>query len=186
MSLMSLLLPIVISAVAVFVASSILHMVLPFHKADYRGLAKEDGVRAALRSSAPSPGLYVFPYAPSMKDLAKPEMKKKYEEGPVGTVTILPNGMMNMGRTLFLWFVLCVVISEICAYVASITLAPGADGLLVLRVVATVALAAYAMGEPANSIWRGQPWSNTVRSLVDGLIYALITGGVFAWFWPAA
>ena len=39
----SLWLPVLVSAVIVFVASSILHMVLPFHRKDYRAVPSEDG-----------------------------------------------------------------------------------------------------------------------------------------------
>ena len=41
----SLWLPVMISAVVVFVASSIIHMALKYHKADYKSLPNEDAVR---------------------------------------------------------------------------------------------------------------------------------------------
>lgn len=54
--LASLWLPIIVAAVLVFVASSLVHMVFKWHNADYLKLANEDEVRDALRESAPAPG----------------------------------------------------------------------------------------------------------------------------------
>ena len=50
-SISALWLPILLSAVIVFVASSIIHMVLPVHRGDYRKLPEEDRVRV-LQTSA--------------------------------------------------------------------------------------------------------------------------------------
>ena len=48
-ALSALLVPIVLSAVIVFVASFIIHMALPWHKSDYPKVPNEDRVREALR-----------------------------------------------------------------------------------------------------------------------------------------
>ena len=47
----SLWLPILLSAVVVFVASFVVHMLVPFHRSDYRTLPNEDQVMDALRQS---------------------------------------------------------------------------------------------------------------------------------------
>ena len=49
--LMSLWIPIVLSAVIVFVASSAIHMILTYHKGDFGQVPSEDGVREALRGA---------------------------------------------------------------------------------------------------------------------------------------
>jgi len=72
------------------------------------------------------------------------------------------------------------------AYVARHTLQPGADGLLVMRITGSVAFAAYGVSHLSDSIWKGQPWSNTARALIDAVIYALLTGLTFRLLWPAA
>ena len=49
--LTSLWLPILLSAVVVFAASSIIHMVLPYHRNDFKKLPDEEGFLAALRAT---------------------------------------------------------------------------------------------------------------------------------------
>lgn len=36
-----------------------------------------------------------------------------------------------------------------------------------------------------NSIWYKRKWSSTLKSMADGLVYALVTAGTFGWLWPA-
>jgi len=182
----SLWLPVIVSAAVVFLASSILHMVLKYHRTDHQPLPNEDGVREALARGGPAPGIYITPRCNDMKELNEPAIKEKYEKGPVAIVTILPQGLPNMGKHLSLWFALCVVVSFTVAYVARHTLQPGADGLLVMRITGSVAFAGYVLGEVTNSIWKGQPWSTTAKFLFDGAIYALLTGITFRLMWPAA
>ena len=180
----SLWLPILLSAVAVFLASSVIHMVLRYHKNDVRQLPNEEQVMNAVRAGNVAPGVYVYPYAPSMKEMGSPAMAEKYKRGPVGLLTALPSGTPNMAKNLVLWFVFSVVIGVVVAYVASRTIESGAAYLGVFRIAGTVALLGYAGAEATNSIWRGQPWGTTARNSIDGLIYALLTAGVFGWLWP--
>lgn len=181
-SLASLWLPIVVSAVLVFLTSSILHMVLKYHRADYRKLPTEDAALEALRGTPP--GYYPLPYCTDPKEMAHPEMAAKYQNGPVGILTVVPSGPPNMGRLLGQWFVYCLVIALFSGYLASRTVASATEYLAVFRVVGTTAFMGFGLGELSNSIWRGQPWGNTLRALVDGLIYALVTAGTFGWLWP--
>jgi hypothetical protein len=181
----SLWLPIVLSAVFVFIASSIIHMALGYHRRDHSKLPGEERVLAAMRSEGVSPGAYSFPHAGSMKELGTPEMQARYEEGPVGTMTVLPSGAPAMGKHLALWFGFTLLVSYFAAYLAGRTLVPGTDYLQVFRVVGTAAFLAYGFGEISASIWKGQPWGTTARSLLDALIYGLLTAGTFGWLWPA-
>jgi len=182
----SLWLPVIVSAVVVFVASSILHMALKYHRADYKPLPNDDAVREALAKGNPAPGVYFTPYCPDMKQMREPAIREKFEKGPVALLTVLPKGAPNMPKHLTLWFAFSVFVSFVAAYVARHTLHPGADGMLVMRITGTVAFAGYALSQMSDSIWKGQPWSNTVRHVVDGLIYALLTGLTFRLLWPAA
>ncbi len=181
--LAALWLPIVLSAVIVFIASSIMHMVLPYHKSDYSRLPDEDKIRATLRAANLKRGLYVMPYC-THKDMKSPESIAKYKEGPVGFLTILPNGAPAMPKFLIQWFVFCLLIGFFVAYLAGHTLAPGANYLEVFRVVGTAAFLAYGLGHLSDGIWKGQMWSNTIKEVVDGLIYGLLTAGTFGWLWP--
>ncbi len=181
----SLWLPVIVSAVVVFVVSSIIHMVLKYHKADYRPLPNEDAARAGLGGGALEPGVYITPHCPDMKQLTEPLVRAKYEKGPVAIVTILPNGMPPMPKYLALWFGFSVLVSFVSAYVARHTLMPGADGGDVMRITGAVAFAAYGVGRIMDPIWKGQPWSNTARELLDAGIYSIATGLTFRLMWPA-
>lgn len=180
----ALWLPILVSAVLVFIVSSILHMVLKYHSRGYIKLANEDAVRAAIRSGNPEPRMYVIPYMADYSELKTPEMQQKFAEGPVGTLTIRKPGAYAMGPSLVQWFVFSLVIAYFAAYIASRTIQAGADYLHVFRVVGTVAFLGYAGGAIPPSIWMGKPWSITFTDIFDGLIYGLVTAGAFGWLWP--
>lgn len=182
----SLWLPVVVSAVVVFFASSVLHMVLKYHRADHKLLPNEDQVREALGRAAAPPGVYFTPHCADHKVMNEPANKARFEKGPVAIVTVYPNGLPNMGKHLGLWFGLCFLVSFTAAYVARHTLAPGADGMLVMRITGTVAFAGYVVSSLSDSIWKGQPWSNTFRLVADGVVYSILTGLVFRLLWPSA
>ncbi len=181
--LSALWLPIMLSAVIVFVASSIMHMVLPYHRSDYQKLPDEAKVLAALRAAGLKRGLYMFPHA-THKDMRTPEMAEKFKQGPVGIVTVFPTGLPVMPKFLGQWFAYCLIVGFFVAYLAAHTLAPGVNYLVVFRVVGTAAFLAYGLGNLSNGIWKGQPWSVVIKESFDGLIYALLTAGTFGWLWP--
>jgi hypothetical protein len=182
---MSLWLPIVLSAVVVFVASSIIHMVLPYHRADYKKLPDEDGVLSALRKFAVAPGDYVFPKPDGPKAMKSPAFLEKWSKGPVGMMTIMKSSAApSMGKPLAFWFLFCVAVGIFAAYVAGRALQPGPPYLSVFRLAGATAFVGYALGLWPNTIWYGRSWTTTLKSNVDGLIYALLTGGVFGWLWP--
>jgi hypothetical protein len=182
--LAQLWMPIIASAVLVFIASHVIHIVIKWHNSDYRKLANEDDVRAAIRAASPAPGQYVVPHCLDMKDMGTPEMQKKFVEGPIAFVTLRPSGMPSMGRTLALWFGYTLAIGVIAAYLASRALPSTASFGQVCRLVATVAFVAYAGGSVQMGIWFGKPWGSVVKDVADGLIYGVITGATFAWLWP--
>ena len=99
---LSLLIPIALSAVFVFIASSIIHMATPWHKHDLMKLPNEDGVMNALRPFNLPPGNYGIPKPDSMKDMGTPEFQAKYKAGPVAFLTVRPGGDMGMSKNLIL------------------------------------------------------------------------------------
>ncbi|MDP1832247.1 MAG: hypothetical protein Q8K67_09325 [Geothrix sp.] len=183
-SLAQLWIPILLSAVCVFAASSLIHMVLKWHASDYRALSNEDEVRAAIRKGTPAPGQYVLPHCADMKDMAKPGMQQKYKDGPVGFLMLSPSGAPNMGKALGQWFLYSVVVAFMAAYVASRTLGPGTHYLQVFRVVGAVSFLTYGFGSIPMGIWAGKPWGSVIKDLADALIYGLLSAGVFGWLWP--
>ena len=182
-SLAALWLPIVLSAVFVFIASSIIHMLLPYHKSNYRKLSDEDKVTSALRAVGVTRGLYYFPFC-TQKEVRSPEMQEKFKQGPVGFVTIFPSGPVNMGKFLGLWFVYCLIIGLFTAYLTGHTVPQGAPYPAVFRVAGTAAFMSYGLGGLSNGIWKGLPWSIVAKECFDGLIYGLLTAGTFGWLWP--
>lgn len=188
--LAALWLPILLSAVFVFVVSSIIHMATPMHKSDCKKIPNEDKVLDALRSLGVTPGEYMFPMPASMKDCSSPEMLEKYKRGPVGSLLVRPDNSMGLGKALGQWFVYTLVVGVFVAYVAAHALglgplkAGGHDYLDVFRITGAVAVAVYGLSNVCNSIWKGVSWGITAKFFVDGLIYGLVTAGTFGWLWP--
>jgi hypothetical protein len=182
-SLTALWLPILLSAVAVFIASSIIHMALPWHSNDFKKFPAEDGVLDAVRPFNLVPGEYVAPRPESMAHMNTPEFKAKVERGPRIMLAVMSPGG-SMGRNLVLWFIYGIVIATFAAYVAALTLGAGADYMAVFRITSTVSFAAYALALWQNVIWYSRGMGYTVRTTIDGLVYGLLTGGVFGWLWP--
>lgn len=185
-SLLELWLPILLSALFVFIVSSIIHTVLPIHKSDYKKLPTEETVVEVLRAQDLRPGAYMFPFAESIKDAGAPEMLEKYKKGPVGILTVLPNTPVVIGKHLVQWFLYTILFGFFVAYVATLGLARGSDYTAVFRLTGTVAILGYALSYIPDSIWKGQTWGTTIKYVLDGVAYALVTAGTFGWLWPAA
>ncbi len=183
-TLVALWLPIVSSAVAVFVLSSLVHMVFKWHNADYHGFGNEDEVRAAIQRGAPPAGQYMIPYCIDPQQMRAPEMQQKFRDGPVAFVLLRERGVMNMGRSLGLWFVYAAVVALFAGYLASRSLPSGAAFAAVFRLVATVTFMTFVGGSVQNAIWMGKPWNSVAKELLDGAIYGAATGAVFGALWP--
>jgi uncharacterized membrane protein len=117
-----------------------------------------------------------------MAHMSSAEFKAKQARGPSFVLTILRT--TSMGPNLVKWFVYSIVIALFAAYVASVVLPAGAPYMTVFRVTGTVAFAGYALALWQSWIWYSRSLGYTVRSTVDGLVYALLTGGAFGWLWP--
>lgn len=183
-SLASLWLPIVLAAILVFVASSVLHMLLKYHRADWTNLSNEDAVMDVLRGTPP--GDYMMPHSGGGPEMMKdPAFMEKMRRGPMAVVTVMSGDMQtSFKKALGLWFVYSLAVNVFTAYVAGRALRPGVEYLEVFRIVGTTAFLAYGFALAQQSIWYGRRWSTTFRSLIDSLIYGLLTAGVFGWLWP--
>jgi hypothetical protein len=186
-------LPILLAAVAVFIASLIIHMVLPYHRSDVGRMPAEDEVLGAIRRSGARPGEYALPHA-TMKEMSSPEYVAKRSAGPVALVTVMPGGPPAFGTPMAAWFVYSIVVSIFAGYIAARAVAGGPavpvaaqplpDYLDVFRFAGTAAFVGYGLGIWQHSIWWGRPWTTTAKSTFDALIYALLTAGIFGWLWP--
>ena len=180
----ALLVPIVVATVIVFLASFLLHMVLPLHRNDWRKVPAEDDVMNALRPFNLAPGDYAMPLASSPKDMKDPAFLEKYKRGPVALMTIMPGGELSMSGNLVKWFFYCLLVSIFAAYLAGAALPPGSAYLEVFRFAGTTAFCSYAVGLWQMSIWYRRSWTTTIKSTIDGLVYALLTAGTLGWLWP--
>lgn len=184
LSLSSLWLPILLSAVFVFFASSLVHMLFKWHNSDYLKLPNEDEVRAAIRKENPGPGQYVLPHCLDMKAMGSEEMQRKYVDGPLGILYLKANGIPKMGPSLISWFLFTVVVAIFSGYIGYVTLPVKTHYLTVFRVVGSAAFMAYGLGGIPAAIWMGRPWRSVLKELADAVIYALLTAGTFGWLWP--
>ena len=182
--LAALWLPILLSAVLVFVVSSAIHMASPWHKSDYPRVPNEDKLRDALRPLAIPPGDYMMPRPSSTQEMRSPAFVEKFKKGPVMMFTVMPGGTMAMGKNLAMWFLYSVVVGLFAAYVAWSALSPSAGYRDVFRFTGVTAFIGYSLALWQMSIWYRRAWLTTIKATVDGLLYALLTAGVFAWLWP--
>jgi hypothetical protein len=182
--LMSLWLPILLSAVMVFVASSIIHMVLKYHSSDFKRAPKEEELQAALRNFSIPAGDYVVPCPSGAQGMKDPKYQEMVKQGPIAVMTVFPGGSFNMGASLAKWFVFCLVVSAYAAYVTGRAVGAGTPYLAVFRFAGATAFAGYVLGAWPSTIWYRRSVSTHVKLTFDGLVYALLTAGTFGWLWP--
>jgi hypothetical protein len=183
-ALSSLLLPILISAVAVFFLSWLFHMLLPHHRSDFKKLPNEDAVMDALRKFDIPPGDYMTPCGDGPKSMKDPAWLEKFKKGPVMVTTVMPAGQMTMGKSLVQWFIYCAVVSLFAGYIAANAVPAGSGYLPVFRFAGCTAFMGYSLAQIQDSIWYKRKWSTTMKNVFDGLIYGLFTGGIFGSMWP--
>ncbi len=184
MSVSELWLAILLAGVFCWIASALIHMLIKYHNADYKKLNNEDEVASVLGASSPAPGLYTLPHCIDMKEMANEAMQKKFNDGPVAMISVMPNGMPPMGKLLGQQIIFFVAGSFLIAYLATLSIPAGAEYMEVFRSVFVASFLTYGWAQIPYSIWMGQPWSNCLRFLMDALIYSGVTAGTFAWLWP--
>jgi len=179
--LSALWLPVLVSAVLVFIASSIIHMVMPWHKNDYRTVPNQDAAMDAIRPLAIPPGDYMIPRPTTRDGMKSPEFAEKLKKGPVLMLTVMPNGPWTMGSTFVYWFLYLVLVAALAGHVAWGAHIHGDHKAALFHTVALTAFGGYSLGLWQLSIWYRRAWSTTLKSTFDGVIYALITGATFVW-----
>lgn len=175
--------PILLSALSVFGASSLIWMFLPIHKKDYKKLPDEEGFMSAVRTQNAGPGLYYYPFCQHGPEMKEPAFIEKMKAGPWGTIIVF-GGPPNMGKTLPLWLLNNLILATVAAYAATLAARSGADFMSVFTPVALVTLMAYGGNVLTNILWKGEPVGNALRCLFDAVVYAVIVGAIFAATWP--
>jgi len=183
-TVMSLWLPVLVSAVVVFFVSWLIHMFLKYHSNDFKKMPNEEAVMEALRKFNIPVGEYMVPRCDNMKQMKEPAFLDKLNKGPVFMMTVMPNGPFSMGKSLGAWFVYCAVVSVFAAYITGRAVPAGSAYLEVFRFAGCVAFVGYTLALWQDAIWYKRTSSTVVKHTIDGLIYGLVTGGVFGWMWP--
>lgn len=176
--------PTLLTAIGVFIASALIHMVVQWHKSEYRKLENEDAVRDAIRAGSPAPGQYVLPYCAGMQQTQDATMQQKYRDGPIGFITLRRNGPPAMGGMLFQWFCYVLVVSAIAGAMAMRVFGTGGSGSGAGHLVGLVSFLTYTGGSVQYGIWMGKPWSGVILDALDGAIYGAIGMAVFTHLWP--
>jgi hypothetical protein len=177
--LLELLLPIILSAIALFFASFLSWMVLPLHFRDWVKCDRDEDLTNAVRDLGLPAGSYMFPGWNTPEEMKSPEYVAKWEKGPVGIMTVFPK--VSMGQNLGLTFLYFLAVSFCLAYLASFAVDRGADFMHVFRFVATAGLMAFLAAILQHAIWFH---NRIIGHIIESVAYAVITGAIFAAMWP--
>ena len=182
-SLLDLWLPILVSAVIVQIASSVIHMALPFwHTADYGRTGNDGPMVEAMRSLRS--GLYLIPGMPHEKP--SKEWEAEWSKGPSAIVYLRNPAAMSIGKNMGIYFLYCIVSAIFVAYIAGQTLPRGTEYLRVMQLAGAAGTIFWAFGNNiSDAIWYGKPWRVAIKYMVDGVIYGSLMGGTFGWLWPS-
>jgi hypothetical protein len=181
--LIPLWLPILLSAAVIWIISAVVWMALPHHKHDFIGLPDEDGFMDYLRQSGIKPGNYVFPDFRGREAMKSEKIQKALEHGPVGHLSVWPTPL-TMGGKLVATFIVYLVVSTLIAYLTRVALPGAAPFAKVFQVAGTAGILAYCFSHIPTAVWFGSYKRTIIANFVDGIVYGLITGALFAWRWP--
>jgi hypothetical protein len=179
----SLVLPILVAAVAVFVLSLIVQTAMPWHKSDFGNVPDDDAFITAIRQLNIPPGDYTVPSPRLPGGGRNPEFVEKWAKGPSVTMTVIPPSA-NMGRYMGQWFAFTVLVAAIAGWVTGTIVRPAGDAHAVFHYGAIITFLCYSLGAWPLSIWYHRKWSTAFKSAFDAILYGVATGMVFSWLWP--
>lgn len=203
-------LPIVVSGVAVWIVSAIGWMAIGHHKRDRDaipgGAAGEQDFMDTITRLNIRPGNYGFPDFCQADNLPPKEkraaQKALYDKHPQGLLRVW--GPTNMGANMLLTLVFYFVTSAFIAYLgwaalphhaaaapAAATI-PGAETVAagssmfwkVFQVLGVAGILAYCFAGFPNDLWFQKKRRAMAMDWLDGVIFGLVTGAIFAWLWP--
>lgn len=178
-------LPILLSGIAVFVASFLAWVVIGHHNPDWNELPDEGATIDLLQKSGTKAGQYVFPMTRTKEQMADDNKQQRLESGPWGTVNVWARPA-SIPRNLLQSFVFYLTTSLFVGYLGTLALDPGAGFSRVFQVTGTAGILAYAFGGVPNAIWFGTHFRAALMDVIDGICFGLITGLIFASMWPEA
>jgi len=136
-----------------------------------------------VRGSGIKPGNYVFPDFRGREALKSAKVQKALEEGPVGHLSVWQTPV-TMGGKLAATFIVHLVVSTLIAYLTRVALPGPAEFAKVFQIAATAGILAYSFSFIPNALWFGAYKRTIIASFIDGIVYGLIIGAIFAWRWP--
>ena len=183
--LTGLWIPIVISACSLLLISGIVSCFVRPRLSDWKELPEEDGTVEFLQKSGISPGLYLFPGRRKRADaLSEESRQQRMDSGPWGTISI-GSRPPNLARKLMQSMAFFLVLNILVAHLATQALDPGDGFLAVFQFTGTAAALSCAFGGIPNAIWLGAHFRAAWIDVIQGVAYGIITGAVFAAFWPS-
>ncbi len=185
--LLPLWLPILLSAIAIWFISTIASMALPHHKQDWINLPDpptgEDNFMDDLRKRAIPPGNYLFPDFRTPAALKSPKVEQALKQGPVGHLSIWKTPV-TMGDKLLGAFIVHLIVAILIAYLTRLALPTSAPFAKVFQFAATAGILAYSFSSIPSALWFGAYKRTIIASVVDGIVFGLVIGAIFAWRWP--
>ena len=179
-------LPILASAAAVWIASFLAWMIVGHHKNDWKEVPGEQNFIDTIKRMGIPPGNYGFPEFRKCEGMTKEQKVAKWEEmqhSPMGLLRVW--GPISMGRNMLLTFLVYLLVSVLAGYLGWTTLPhSGAEFTKVMQVLGTAGILAYCFASLPNDIWFQKSLREVVTSLIDGIVFGLLTGAMFGWLWP--
>lgn len=200
--LTELWLPILLSGVGVWIASAIAWMAIGHHKKDRDALPGgekgEQEMMDTVTRLGIKPGNYGFPDFCQHDTLPRKErmeaLKVLYDKHPQGLLRVW--APVNMGVNMVLTFLFYLVTSAVIGYLAWAALGPGSmpsppngadlpttNRALVFQVTGIAGILAYSFATFPGDLWFQKKKRAMVMDWCDGVVFALITGLIFAWLW---
>lgn len=186
--LTNLWLPIVLSGVGVWIASFIAWMAIGHHKKDRDAIpdGREQEFMGTITRLNIRPGNYGFPDFCQHDSLPRGErmeaLKALYDKHPQGLLRVW--APTNMGLNMLLTFLFYLVTSAAIAYLTWAALGRGASVGKVVQVAGTAGVLAYCFATFPHDVWFQKKRRAMAMDWIDGIVFGLITGAIFAWMWP--
>ena len=181
--LVNLWLPILATTVALWMASTIFWTISPQHENDFSRLPDEDELMAGIRKADIPAGIYMFPFM-KHSEMKNPDAIEKYKNGPRGTLVLweIPSMAKNIALTILYFFIVTFVMAYIAWEAFSLAPAEAANFKRIFQIVGAIGVLVYCSSGQLNAIW----FPKRMRmEFLDGIVYGVISGLVFALLWLA-
>jgi len=179
----SLMLPILVAAVAVFILSTVVQSLMPWHKRDFGNVPDDDTFLNVIRQLDIPPGDYMVPSPRLPSGARNPDFVEKWAKGPSVTMTVIPPSA-SMGRYMGQWFAFTLLVAAIAGWVTRMAVGPAGGDHAIFHYGAIITFLSYSLGAWPLSIWYHRKWSTAFKGAFDAIVYGAATGLVFTWLWP--